>query len=174
MTLPVWEGGVGGGGGCVGCAVGDDCGAFVADGERIGEREVDLRGPGGVLDLADVADHQANGSNPPKESGRPVDGEDDASRVRGFDAKLPGSSSAGGCAWKLPATSEVVSCEDAGDVTMGRCPVTIGGNNCHFSEEVSASSNQLTVGGSGFWASCRKWPVREAEDCAAACITLSM
>src|SRR5690349_10313301 len=32
MTLPVWEGGVGVGGGCVGCAVGDGWGAFVADG----------------------------------------------------------------------------------------------------------------------------------------------
>ena len=135
---------------------------------RIGEGEVDFRDPGDVLDLADVADHQANGSNPPMESGRPVDGEDDTSRVRGFDAKLPGSSSAGGCAWKLPATTGVVSCEDAGDVTTGRRPVTTGGNNCHFSEKVSASSNQLTVGGSVFCASCRKWPVREAEDCSAA------
>lgn len=136
---------------------------------RIGDAEVDFRDPGDVLDLADVADHQANGSNPPIESGGPADGEDDASRGRGFDAKLPGSSSAGGCAWRLPVTGEVVSCEEAGDVTAGRFPVTTGGNNCHFSEEVSASSNQLTVGGSVICASCRNWPVREAEDCSAAC-----
>ena len=135
---------------------------------RIGEGEVDLRDPGDVLDLADVADHQANGSNPPIESGRPVDREDDASRVEGFDAKLPGSISAGGCVWKLPATTEVVSCEDAKEVTTGRRPVTTGGNSCHFSEAVSASSNQLTVGGSVICASCRNWPVREVEDCSAA------
>jgi hypothetical protein len=40
MTFPVCDG-VGVGGGCVGCAVGDGCGAFVADGEGFGVADLD-------------------------------------------------------------------------------------------------------------------------------------
>ena len=105
-------------------------------------RRVKVPGVGGVTGLSDVADHQANGSTPAIESGLPVALVGSISVEASGCVALPGNIT---CPFSTRSRS--LFCREGEDVTAGKCPVTMGGINCHLPVDVAASSNQLTVGG---------------------------